>query len=259
MCKLLVADDEDSLRNGIVKYVRLHTDRFSRIYQAENGEEAIECILQHQPDVVLLDVQMPRKTGIDVMKEAELAGIHPTFVLLSGYDEFKYAQAAIRFGAKEYLLKPVRAADILSCILKHLGEPQDTSGKYIEEAKSENDNRLVKRAMEYINEHYNEDLSLAVLADEFQVSRGYMSTLLTRQLGMGFPDYLNQIRVEHACLYLEQNILKNYEIAYKVGFNDDKYFSKVFKKIMGISPKEYKNHGNQTKFEKNEKSTLQQR
>ncbi|MDY4793100.1 MAG: helix-turn-helix transcriptional regulator [Pararoseburia sp.] len=53
-------------------------------------------------------------------------------------------------------------------------------------------------------------------------------------------DYLNRIRIDRACCYLEQNLLKNYEIAYKVGFNDEKYFSKVFKKIKGMSPKEYR-------------------
>lgn len=53
-------------------------------------------------------------------------------------------------------------------------------------------------------------------------------------------DYLNEVRVNHACMYLRQNYFKTYEIAYKIGFNDEKYFSKVFKKIKGISPSEYK-------------------
>jgi len=59
-------------------------------------------------------------------------------------------------------------------------------------------------------------------------------------MSKGFVDYLNEIRVEHACTYLRQNYLKTYEIAYKVGFRDEKYFSKVFKKVKGQSPSEYK-------------------
>ncbi len=239
---LLIADDEDSLRRGFAKYVRLHSDRFDNIYEAENGEEAIECMLSHKIDIVLLDVQMPKKTGIEVMMEAERAGVHPIFVLLSGYDEFKYAQSAIRYGAKEYLLKPVRASDLLKCILKHLEETLGASEEEASDKKdSEYDNHLAKYAAQYIREHYQEDLSLKLLSEKYQVSRGYLSTVLSRNLEMSFPDYLNKIRVEHACLYLDQDILKNYEVAYKVGFNDDKYFSKVFKKVMGISPKEYKN------------------
>ena len=110
--KLLVADDEEVIRRGVAKYIRLHTDRFDKIYEAENGQEAIDLLLKYQPDILLLDVQMPLKNGLDVMKEAERAGLHPIVVILSGYDEFKYAQQALRFGAKEYLLKPARAADI---------------------------------------------------------------------------------------------------------------------------------------------------
>ena len=61
-------------------------------------------------------------------------------------------------------------------------------------------------------------------------------------MGKSFVDYLNQLKINHACVYLEQNYLKVYEIAYKVGFQDEKYFTKVFKKIKGITPKEYRNN-----------------
>jgi two-component system, response regulator YesN len=114
--KLLIADDEDVIRRGISKYIKLHTDRFEQIYETENGQETIDALLRYQPQMLLLDVQMPLKTGIEVMKEAQAAGITPITIILSGYDEFQYAQQALRFGAKEYLLKPVRAADILECL-----------------------------------------------------------------------------------------------------------------------------------------------
>ena len=71
--KLLVADDEEVIRRGVAKYIRLHTDRFDKIYEAENGQEAIDLLLKYQPDILLLDVQMPLKNGLDVMKEAQRA------------------------------------------------------------------------------------------------------------------------------------------------------------------------------------------
>ena len=79
--KLLVADDEEVIRRGVAKYIRLHTDRFDKIYEAENGQEAIDLLLKYQPDILLLDVQMPLKNGLDVMKEAERAGLHPIVVI----------------------------------------------------------------------------------------------------------------------------------------------------------------------------------
>lgn len=236
---LLVAEDEDVIRNGIVKYIKLHTDRFDRIYEAENGQQAEELLLKHHPDMMLLDVQMPVKTGIDVMKDADAAGIHPVTVILSGYDEFKYAQQAIKFGAKEYLLKPVRAADILTKLNEYANE-------YVEDEQPEKqkeatvDKPVIKKAKAYIEEHYAENISLTDLADELGLSGGYLSTIFNQNMGYGFIDYLNMVRIERACSYLEQNYLKNYEIAYKVGFRDDKYFSKVFKKLKGMSPKEYR-------------------
>ena len=114
--KLLIADDEDVIRNGIAKYVQLHTDRFDKIYLASNGQEAIETIFRDKPDIMLLDVQMPLKDGIEVMQEAKRAGIMPCTLILSGYDEFRYCQQAIRYGARDYLLKPIRSSDILQKI-----------------------------------------------------------------------------------------------------------------------------------------------
>lgn len=237
--KLLVADDEEVIRRGVAKYIKLHTDRFDKIYEAENGQEAIEMVLRYQPEMVLLDVQMPLKDGIDVMREIARAGMNPIVIILSGYDEFKYAQQALRFGAKEYLLKPARAADILKC----LNQLADEAFGVEESALSESDthyNQLVRIAQEYIVEHYMDNLTLGEIADVVGISSGYLSTLFTQNLQCGFVDYLNRVRIERACGYLEQNYFKTYEVAYKVGFKDEKYFSKVFKKVMGMSPKEYR-------------------
>ena len=242
--KLLIADDEDVICKGVAKYLRLHTDRFSKIYEAENGEEALDVIYQKQPDMMILDVQMPIKSGLDVMREAAKAGIRPITVILSGYDEFTYAQKAIKFGAKEYLLKPVRAADILTLLNnladEYIGKEETVKEQSEAAADKEKENPLVSEAKEYMKENYASSLTLADVAEYLQISIGYLSTLMNQNLKCGFTDYLNQIRVERACCYLEQNFLKNYEIAYKVGFNDEKYFSKVFKKIKGMSPKEYR-------------------
>lgn len=237
--KLLIADDEDVIRNGIAKYVQLHTDRFDKIYLASNGQEAIEMIFRDKPDIMLLDVQMPLKDGIEVMQEAKRAGILPCTLILSGYDEFRYCQQAIRFGAKDYLLKPVRSSDILKKLNEAADEVFGVEKPVIEEAAGEK-NRLVEMAKEYMVEHYFENLSLVDVAQKVGITAGYLSTLFSQKMDKGFVDYLNELRIDHACTYLQQNYLKTYEIAYKVGFNDEKYFSKVFKKITGQSPSEYR-------------------
>lgn len=237
--KLLIADDEDTIRNGIAKYIQLHTDRFDKIYLASNGQEAVDTIFRDKPDIMFLDVQMPLLDGIEVMQEAKRADILPYTMILSAYDEFKYCQQALRLGAKEYLLKPVRSSDILQMVNRAADELFGAAEE-IRIDLTEEKNRSVELAKEYIEEHYYENLMQVDVAQRVGISAGYLSTLFQKQLSIGFVDYLNEIRIEHACTYLQQSYLKTYEIAYKVGFKDEKYFSKVFKKIKGQSPSEYR-------------------
>lgn len=239
--KLLIADDEDIIRNGIAKYVQLHTDRFEKILLADNGETALDLILRYRPDIILLDVQMPKKDGITILQDMKQGEIVSQVVILSGYDEFKYAQQAVRFGARDYLLKPVRSADILRMLLEIADEIEGVTEQSKEQREHERERcGIAERAREYIKEHYFENLTLNLVADKVGITPGYLSTLFSKNEQCGFIDYLNQVRIEMACMYLKQNYLKIYEIAYKVGYHDEKYFTKVFRKLMGASPSEYR-------------------
>lgn len=240
--KILIAEDEDIIRKGVAKYIKLHTDRFGIIYEADNGQDAFDIIVKHQPDIVLLDIQMPKMDGITVMQKAAKLNHNSLFVILSGYDEFKYAQQAFHYGAREYLLKPVRASDILACLNKLADKYIDTEEKKVEENDNEESVPFVKEAKEYVEEHYTENLTVKEVAGIIGISSGYLSTMFNQSMGQSFVDYLNQLKINHACVYLEQNYLKVYEIAYKVGFQDEKYFTKVLKKIKEITPKEYRNN-----------------
>ncbi|WP_455950505.1 response regulator transcription factor [Eubacterium sp.] len=244
--KILIAEDEDIIRKGVAKYLNLHSDRFGAIYEAENGQEALDIIFKDQPDIVLLDIQMPKMDGITVMKKVANTDFKPLFIILSGYDEFKYAQKALHYGAKDYLLKPVRAADILGCINGLIDEYLVTDKENNKNKEIEDSTPLVREAKEYIQEHYTGNLTVKDVSEKIGISSGYLSTIFNQETGQSFVDYLNRTRIEHACVYLEQNYLKVYEIAYKVGFQDEKYFTKVFKKIMQLTPKEYinRNYGN---------------
>ena len=100
-------------------------------------------------------------------------------------------------------------------------------------------NRIVERAKDYLEEHYYEDLSLTEVAEYVGITASYLSNLFSKQVGMKFVDYLNEVRIDH--LYLSAaELSENYEIAYKVGFRDEKYFSKVFRRVMDMTPSEYK-------------------
>lgn len=241
--KLLIVDDEDKIRTGIETYIRSNSKLIDNIYTAKNGSEALEIIFQFKPELMLIDVQMPYKDGLTVMKEAKAAGICPRTIILSGYDEFQYAQKAVRYGACDYLLKPCRPTEILAKLESLIEQKDISKDDEINSGNKNNEkqsNRFVDMAIEYINENYMENLTLTSVADKVGVTSAYLSTLFTQTMDCGFIDYLNQVRIDRACNFLHDNQLKTYEVAYKVGFHDEKYFTKVFKKIIGTSPSQFR-------------------
>lgn len=234
---LLIADDEEKILRGMERYIQTHTTCFDRIYCASNGQEALELIYRHHPDVMLVDIQMPLRSGLDVMREAIRAGVCPITVVLSGFDTFSYAQQALRMGARDYLLKPCRSSELLgkleSLVKDSHPKPADTRLE---------GNPTLQAAARYIQEHIDGSLSLAEVAQVVAVSPAYLSQIFSQTVG-GFVEYINQQRINMACEYMRDPTMRVYEIALRVGFRDEKYFSKVFKKMTGMSPSEYRRNG----------------
>lgn len=239
---LLIAEDEEAIRNSIANFVKKQADFIDTVYTAGSGQEALDKILCHRPQLMLLDIQMPIKDGIEVLEEATSANLCPKTIIVSGHDDFSYAQKAIRYGVIDYLLKPCRSSEILEkmrlIVNREFSAVQETGSAGKE--KRNNGNYLVDAALKYIQEHYPEDITLPLVAKKIGITPGYLSTLFNRTLNCKFVDYLNKIRIDHACSYFYDSRLKTYEVAFKVGFNDEKYFSHVFKRITGKSPSEYR-------------------
>lgn len=104
-------------------------------------------------------------------------------------------------------------------------------------------NYTIKRAINYIREHYQESISLEGIAMRLEITPEYLSTLFNKEVGINFSAFLKEFRISHAKRLLAGTDLKIYEIAEKVGYGDPKYFMRVFKEVQGISPKEYRqNH-----------------
>jgi len=237
---LLIAEDEERTRESLKKYFLNNSRLIENVLTASNGAEALDIIIGHKVRYMLIDVQMPQKTGLQVMKEAYRAGICPRTIILSGYDKFEYAQEAMRSEAVDYILKPCHPGEIMRKIeamiladqKKEADKPEDTS---------KHGNRFVLLAADYIEKNFKSDISLTKVADDLGISAAYLSSLFAQTMQCSFVDYINKTRISKACSYLYDASLKNYEIAYKVGFNDEKYFTKVFKKIMGVSPSQFRN------------------
>ena len=109
--------------------------------------------------------------------------------------------------------------------------------KYLKELKRQN---TTNEIIEYINDNYTEDLTVSMLADHFFMSESYFAHIFKKSTGKSVIEYVNELRISHACAFLELEESSISDIAVRVGFNDINYFSRKFKSIMGITPTEYK-------------------
>jgi len=118
MYKLLVVEDEEIIRNGIIRCVKWNELGYDIVGQVANGKEGLDFVRQNKPDVVLTDVRMPLMDGLEM--SAQILKLYPDIkvIILSGYADFEYAQKAIRFKAFDYLLKPTDKNKFLQCFLK---------------------------------------------------------------------------------------------------------------------------------------------
>lgn len=128
MYQVLIVDDESLIRDGLKCITDWEAAGFSICGEAANGEEALKLILADQPDLVLMDIRMPKMHGLEVVKTAREQDFKGKFIILSGYSDFKYAQEAIRYGVEFYLTKPIDE-DELSDSLQNIKQALDSENR----------------------------------------------------------------------------------------------------------------------------------
>lgn len=119
MYKVLLVDDEMFVRKGLMNLMDWHSLGYEICGEASNGEEALDCIEQLQPDLVIVDIRMPVLDGLALIHQVTSQMVNPPlFVIVSGYHDFKYAQQALRYGVHDYILKPIDETELESTLRK---------------------------------------------------------------------------------------------------------------------------------------------
>lgn len=116
MYRLLIADDEPLQRRALTQLIGRKLPEVEVVCQAANGEEAVAGAKEYHPHLVLMDIKMPGKNGLDAAKEILESAPETKVIMLTAYDEFSYAQTALQLGAVNYLLKPVRPNDLFQAL-----------------------------------------------------------------------------------------------------------------------------------------------
>lgn len=115
---LVIVDDEPSIRNGIRGIVEKEFPDIEIVGVASDGKEGLDLIAKTKPNLVISDIVMPRMTGLELLETAKKKGLNTSFILISGFDDFKYAQQAIRLGVVAYILKPINKKELISVLKK---------------------------------------------------------------------------------------------------------------------------------------------
>lgn len=246
MYKVVIVDDEPIIVEGISKVVPWKDYDCAIVATASNGEEGLAVIREHRPDILLSDIAMPNMDGLKMIAALRVEYPETMVTILTGYRDFDYAQQAIRLGVHRFLLKPSNMDEIeeavgsMVAILKQNQVSSDTLEEIVE-AEKRAGCFVVKNALEYMEDHYSHKLTLSMVADHTFVSQWHLSKLLNKHQEQSFSEILNQIRIRHARELLSDPSLRIVDIAEMVGFLDAAHFSRVFKKLVGVSANEYRN------------------
>lgn len=144
MYKLILVDDEEEVRRGVLKKIEWNKYGFEIVGEAENGREALDIAEKVTPDVVVTDIKMPFMDGIRLTEELKERFPATKTIIFTGFDEFEYAHKAIKLNVVEYVLKPISSKEFIEVLIK---------------TKERLDNDIEqKKNMEVLREHYTKTL-----------------------------------------------------------------------------------------------------
>uniref|UniRef100_A0A7C5Z8A5 Response regulator n=1 Tax=Caldicellulosiruptor owensensis TaxID=55205 RepID=A0A7C5Z8A5_9FIRM len=157
MFKILLVEDEIFMRKGIIKLIDWDRLGFEVAYEAGNGQEALEILKSEKVDVIITDIKMPVMDGIELIKRvSEKFENKPAIIIISGYNEFEFAKAAIKYGVNDYLLKPIDENELIQTLEKIktriLSEKEEYKKKELFEYVRRNSAFI--KALELQNEDY---------------------------------------------------------------------------------------------------------
>ncbi len=251
MYKVLIVEDEDIIRKGIIFMMDWLKAECVVVGEASDGNEGLQKIAELQPDIVITDVKMPFKNGLQMLEESHEIYDYEAIVV-SGYDEFSYAKKAISLDVTEYLLKPVDFDCLYRTLEKLKQKIRQKKAMFQYQEKKVHDlsetaldltyrdkNKYTIKLLKCIQEKYGQKISIHGLSELYGISSVYLNMKFKQDMHYTFNDFLNRYRIMQAVKLLKQREKKVYEIAACTGFQDYKYFTFVFKKYVGCSPSRF--------------------
>lgn len=235
---LLIADDENLELKVLEKTVKKYFVDELEIFASSNGRKASQICDEVKPDIALLDIEMPGMNGIELAKYIKEKYADCIIIFITAYDRFDYAIEAMHIKAFDYLLKPwkeERLCELINTAIENVRSMQKTDSI----VHSQKD--VIK---DYIDRNYKKDISAKDVAGILGYSDVYFSKVFKQLFDDNFINYLTKIRIGRAKLLLKDISFNIKEVGKSVGYADSNYFTKVFKRSVGMSPSEYRSKHN---------------
>ncbi len=252
---ILVVEDNRELQNLIVEYFA----RTYKVLSSENGHQAMESIRENEVDLVISDVMMPEMDGLTLCKilKNDINTSHINILMLTARNSTEDRIDCYNAGADAYIAKPFEL-QVLVARVKNLIKKRKQKTENFQNNQEINissmecgsiDEEFLKQAIIKVEARLS-DVSFDF--DQFSVDLGTSKSTLHRKLksltGLAPVEFIRNVRLKHASKMIVNNTGNVSEIAYAVGFNDPKYFSRLFKKQFGQSPSEYQEYLQTNRF-----------
>ncbi|MEN9445076.1 MAG: hypothetical protein RIS47_1967, partial [Bacteroidota bacterium] len=243
---ILIAEDNPEMLNLLSNTLGEHY----HILSATNGKEALSLIKKHSPDLVISDVMMPIMGGLELCKniKSSITTSHIPVILLTAKVLIENQIEGLEIGAEEYLLKPFHP-NILLAKVENLLTIRDKYRQLYNTAVSSQDNpdgitpldaEFLKKLEVFTEANYADpEFNIDRIADSLFVSRSLLYKKLKALTDLSPNDFITVFRLKKAVKLLGENKLSINEVAYSIGFNDPKYFSRVFRKYYKMSPSDF--------------------
>ena len=250
---LLITDDEYYIVQGLVGMIDKEELGIDNIFTAYSAQQAYEILRKEQVDLMLLDIEMPKETGLELLERLRNERLQKITIVLSGHQRFDYAREAINYHCFNYLLKPIgkqslnqelsRAITFVRS-LQTRPEPARTHENDVKVTggdKITSDNGFVQTVRSYIRDHLSDaDINRVKIAEAMHLNPDYLSYCFHKEFNTTLTAYITSKRVDQAKYLLKNTNLSIAEIAEQVGIPNISYFYRQFKKATGKTPQHYR-------------------
>lgn len=243
MYKVLLVDDEPAAIARARRIIENRTEGFAIAGKAYSVDNALKIFEQIHPDIVLTDMKMPGRSGVELISEImQKEQAHTICVAISGFSDFDYVHDAFSSGAFDYLLKPIdpeKMEQLFARLKKELDKSHVRSEAHDDRSGMCSEAEMIRKIEDHICHHLNDNNSIPSICNLFGISQPYLSRLFKNIKNCTYNEFLTNIRIEEAKKMLLSDQYSIGQIAEMTGYNSQFYFSRVFKSVTGSTPTEY--------------------